>query len=86
MQLYELVNKYHVGTTLSCAEAMFKACNEYYGLNLPENTRKMFSIMGIGCKRSFRAAAPLPLPLALSALLPHRTGRRTAKTFMVTAW
>ena len=48
MQLYELVNKYHVGTTLSCAEAMFKACNEYYGLNLPENTRKMFSIMGIG--------------------------------------
>ena len=39
MQLYELVNKYHVGTTLSCAEAMFKACNEYYGLNLPENTR-----------------------------------------------
>ena len=41
MQLYELVNKYHVGTTLSCAEAMFKACNEYYGLNLPENTRKI---------------------------------------------
>ena len=45
MQLYELVNKYHIGTTLSCAEAMFKACNEYYGLNLPENTRKMFSII-----------------------------------------
>ena len=91
MQLYELVNKYHVGTTLSCAEAMFKACNEYYGLNLPENTRKMFSIMGIGMhnnksKRSFRAAEPLPLPLALSALLPHRTDRRTARIFMVTAW
>lgn len=48
MRLYELVNKYHIGTELSCAEAMFKACNEYYGLNLSEETRKMFSVMGIG--------------------------------------
>ena len=57
MQLYELVNKYHVGTTLSCAEAMFKACNEYYGLNLPENTRKMFSIMGRRTARIFMVTA-----------------------------
>ena len=48
MKLYELVNKYHVDTELSCAEAMFKACNEYYQLNLNEETRKMFSIMGLG--------------------------------------
>ena len=48
MRLYELVNQYHVGTELSCAEAMFQACNEYYQLNLTEETRKMFSIMGIG--------------------------------------
>ena len=48
MKLYELVNKYHVGTDLTCAEAMFKACNEYYQLNLSEETRKMFSVMGIG--------------------------------------
>ncbi len=45
MKLYELVNQYHIGTDLTCAEAMFKACNEYYNLNLSEETRKMFSVM-----------------------------------------
>ena len=29
MKLYELVNHYHIGTELTCAEAMFMACNEY---------------------------------------------------------
>ena len=48
MKLYELVNQYHIGTNLSCAEAMFKACNEYYHLHLSEETRRMFSVMGIG--------------------------------------
>ena len=48
MKLYELVNKYHIGTDLSCAESMFRACNEYYHLGLGEETRKMFSLMGIG--------------------------------------
>lgn len=47
-KLYELVNEYHIDTDLSCAEAMFKACNEYYDLKLSEETRKMFSLMGIG--------------------------------------
>ena len=46
MKLYELVNHYHIGTELTCAEAMFMACNEYYHLNLSEETRKMFSVMG----------------------------------------
>ena len=44
MKLYELVNQYHIGTNLSCAEAMFKACNEYYHLHLSEETRRMFSV------------------------------------------
>ena len=48
MKLYELVNFYHIDTDLTCAEAMFRACNEYYGLHLSEETRKMFSVMGIG--------------------------------------
>ncbi len=48
LKLYELVNHYHIGTELTCAEAMFKACNEYYNLNLSEETRKMFSVMGLG--------------------------------------
>ena len=47
MKLYELVNHYHIGTELTCAEAMFLACNEYYHLNLSEETRKMFSVMGL---------------------------------------
>lgn len=48
MKLYELVNCYHIGTELTCAEAMFMGCNEYYSLNLSEETRKMFSVMGLG--------------------------------------
>ena len=48
MKLYELVNHYHIGTELTCAEAMFMACNEYYHLNLSKETRKMFSVMGLG--------------------------------------
>ena len=46
-KLYELVNEYHIGTSLCfCAEAMFKACNEYYKLNLSEETRK--NVFGYG--------------------------------------
>ena len=56
MKLYELVNHYHIGTELTCAEAMFMACNEYYHLNLSEETRKMFSVMGLGCRPSSPAA------------------------------
>lgn len=48
MRLYELVNRYHIGTKLSCAEAMFKACNESFHLELGEDARKMFSVMGLG--------------------------------------
>ena len=63
MKLYELVNHYHIGTELTCAEAMFMACNEYYHLNLSEETRKMFSVMGLGmqtehsCCGAFTVAA-----------------------------
>ena len=40
MKLYELVNHYHIGTELTCAEAVFMACNEsvsYTHLTLPTN-------------------------------------------------
>ena len=56
MKLYELVNHYHIGTELTCAEAVFMACNEYYHLNLSEETRKMFSVMGLGMQTSSPAA------------------------------
>ena len=67
MKLYELVNHYHIGTELTCAEAMFMACNEYYHLNLSEETRKMFSVMGIGklLPSASRRLRKPPLPLAL---------------------
>ncbi len=63
MKLYELVNEYHINTDLTCAEAMFRACNEYYQLNLSDDAQKMFSIMGMGmqteqsCCGAFTVAA-----------------------------
>ena len=75
MQLYELVNKYHVGTTLSCAEAMFKACNEYYGLNLPENTRKMFSIMGIGMQTQLSCCGAFTVAVGIIGLVAAQDGQ-----------
>ena len=55
MKLYELVNHYHIGTELTCAEAMFMACNEYYHLNLSEETRnKLYSLRYTeDCKKSY---------------------------------
>lgn len=48
MKLYELVSHYHIGTELTCTEAVLMTCNEYYHLNLSEETQKMFSVMGLG--------------------------------------
>ena len=59
MKLHELVNYYHIGTDLSCAEAMFMACNEYYHLNLSEETRKMHQA-ALGCRPNNPAAVPSP--------------------------
>lgn len=81
MQLYELVNKYHVGTTLSCAEAMFKACNEYYGLNLPENTRKMFSIMGIGMQTQLSCCGAFTVAVGIIGLVTAQDGQEDSENF-----
>ena len=56
MKLYELVNHYHIGTELTCAEAVFMACNEYYHLNLSEETRKMSLSWAWACRPSSPAA------------------------------
>ena len=63
MKLYELVNKYHIGTELTCAEAMFMACNEYYHLNLSEETRKMFSLVFL-----LLAVSPYPTGIKISSM------------------
>lgn len=81
MQLYELVNKYHIGTTLSCAEAMFKACNEYYGLNLPEETRKMFAIMGIGMQTQLSCCGAFTVAVGIIGLLTTQDGQQDNENF-----
>ena len=74
MTLYELVNKYHIGTNLSCAEAMFKACNEYYHLNLSEETRKMFSLMGIGMQTEKSCCGAFTVAVGIIGLVTAKEG------------
>ncbi len=81
MKLYELVNKYHVDTDLSCAEAMFKACNEYYHLNLPEETRKMFAIMGIGMQTQLSCCGAFTVAVGMIGLLTTQDGQQDSENF-----
>ncbi len=97
MKLYELVNKYHVDTELSCAEAMFKACNEYYNLNLNEETRKkvmeaartlneetrkMFSIMGLGMQTELSCCGAYTVAIAMIGLFTAQEGRTDCDNIM----
>lgn len=75
MGLYKLVNKYHIGTNLNCAEAMFKACNEYYHLNLTEETRKMFSIMGIGMQTEESCCGAFTVAVGVIGLVTAQEGQ-----------
>ncbi len=73
-KLYELVNQYHIGTELSCAEAMFLACNEYYQLNLSEETRKMFSVMGLGMQTEQSCCGAFTVAVGMIGLLTAEEG------------
>lgn len=77
-RLYELVNQYHVGTDLSCAEAMFQACNEYYNLNLKEETRKMFSVMGLGMQTEYSCCGAFTVAVGIIGLMTAREGQTDA--------
>lgn len=74
MKLYELVNQYHIGTDLTCAEAMFKACNEYYNLNLSEETRKMFSVMGLGMQTEQSCCGAFTVAVGVIGLMTAKEG------------
>lgn len=76
MKLYELVNLYHIDTDLSCAEAVFKACNEYYGLNLTEETRRMFSVMGIGMQTQLSCCGAFTVAVGMIGLMTAKTGEK----------
>ena len=75
MKLYELVNKYHIGTELTCAEAMFKACNEYYHLNLSEETWKMFSVMSIGMQTEHFCCGAFTVAVGIIGLMTAKEGQ-----------
>lgn len=78
MKLYELVNQYHIGTNLSCAEAMFKACNEYYHLHLSEETRRMFSVMGIGMQTEQSCCGAFTVVVGIIGLMTAKDGETDA--------
>ena len=78
MKLYELVNQYHIGTNLSCAEAMFKACNEYYHLHLSVETRRMFSVMGIGMQTEQSCCGAFTVAVAIIGLMTAKDGETDA--------
>ena len=75
MKLHELVNHYHIGTDLSCAEAMFMACNEYYHLNLSEETRKMFSVMGLGMQTEQSCCGAFTVAVGIIGLMTAKEGQ-----------
>ena len=78
MRLYELVNFYHIDTDLTCAEAMFRACNEYYDLHLSEETRKMFSVMGIGMQTEQSCCGAFTVAVGVIGLMTAREGQTDA--------
>lgn len=69
MKLYELVNQHHIGTTLSCAEAMLKACDEYYHLELSKDSKKMFSIMGLGMQNEISCCGAFTVAVGIIGLM-----------------
>ena len=75
MKLYELVNHYHIGTELTCAEAVFMACNEYYHLNLSEETRKMFSVMGLGMQTEQSCCGAFTVAVGIIGLMTAKEGQ-----------
>ena len=75
MKLYELVNQYHIDTELTCAEAMFLACNEYYRLNLSEETRKMFSVMGLGMQTEQSCCGAFTVAVGIIGLMTAKEGQ-----------
>ena len=66
---------YHIGTELTCAEAMFMACNEYYHLNLSEETRKMFSVMGLGMQTEHSCCGAFTVAVGIIGLMTAKEGQ-----------
>ena len=74
MRLYEIVNKHHIGTDLTCAEAMFRACSEYYKLDLSEESRRLFSLMGIGMQTECSVCGAFTVAVGIIGFLTSSNG------------
>ena len=69
MELYEIVNCYHIGTNYSCAESILLGCEEYYHLHLPEQARKLFTLLGSGMQTGLSCCGALTAGTAILGLM-----------------
>ena len=69
MELYEIVNRYHIGTNYSCAESILLGCEEYYHLHLPEQARKLFTLLGSGMQTGLSCCGALTAGTAILGLM-----------------
>ena len=75
MELYEIVNRYHIGTNYSCAESILLGCEEYYHLHLPEQARKLFTLLGSGMQTGLSCCGALTAGAALVEELTNVFGQ-----------
>lgn len=57
---------------------MFKACNEYYHLHLSEETRRMFSVMGIGMQTEQSCCGAFTVAVGIIGLMTAKDGETDA--------
>ena len=74
MELYEIVNRYHIGTNYSCAESILLGCEEYYHLHLPEQARKLFTLLGSGMQTGLSCCGALTAGTAILGLMTTENG------------
>lgn len=75
MELYEIVNRYHIGTNYSCAESILLGCEEYYHLHLPEQARKLFTLLGSGMQTGLSCCGALTAGTAILGLMTTGNGQ-----------
>ena len=74
IELYEIVNRYHIGTNYSCAESILLGCEEYYHLHLPEQARKLFTLLGSGMQTGLSCCGALTAGTAILGLMTTPDG------------
>ena len=70
----KIVNRYHIGTNYSCAESILLGCEEYYHLHLPEQARKLFTLLGSGMQTGLSCCGALTAGTAILGLMTTPDG------------